>query len=514
MQTITQILNKFNTLSTYLFIFITNIEPFTLMKKIPKEVNELINDIELIHLLNEALKAVDKLNDYLKPRVNKLNKIIYKRKNSKIKNDIPYADFKIDEKPIIKTKDDEQITLDFNELIKENNITPINRRKKIEYKGCCPHCNAPSDYLYDNTGKGRHFLCKVCDNTFTLKVTPRDSSGFYCPHCGYKLNKHHDRNNYIVYVCPNNRCSYYKASKQDFKNNPDKYLTTSKQYRFKYHYREFKFNLNEIKDECKKFECKVDLSRIHYDNHVLGLILSYYVNYGMSSRKVVSVLRDIHGIKISHQTIMNYAASVSKIIKNMVDYYPYKLNSILSADETYIHVSGKQNYVFFFSDPINKIITSYEIFKNRDTRCAVKALWQSLSKYETIPDDMTLITDGNPIYNAAQLFFELYNIKFDLHQVIGVKNEDEESAKYRPYKQIEERLNRTYKQNYYGTNGYSKLDCANSYMILYVAFFNFLRRHSSLNFKTPVDDNLFDNQDLMPDKWLKLIKLAHSYNQA
>ena len=97
---------------------------------------------------------------------------------------------------------------------------------------------------------------------------------------------------------------------------------------------------------------------------------------------------------------------------------------------------------------------------------------------------------------------------------IGVKNNDEESKTYRPYKQIEERLNRTYKQNYYGTNGYGSLECANSYMVLYVAFFNFLRRHSSLGFKTPVDDGLFDDSDLMSDKWLKLISLAHQYNKA
>ena len=48
-------------------------------------------------------------------------------------------------------------------------------------------------------------------------------------------------------------------------------------------------------------------------------------------------------------------------------------------------------------------------------------------------------------------------------------------------------------------------------MILYVAFFNFLRRHSPLNFKTPVDDNLFDSNDLIPNKWLKLIQLSQNH---
>lgn len=514
METITQILKNFNTLSTYLFIFITNIEPFTLLKEIPKEVNDLINDAELIHLLDEAMKVVSKLNEYLTPRVKKLNRFIRKARKSGIKNDIPYADFKIDEKPIIKTKEDEQLKLDFNQLIAENDISPVKRRKKIEYKGCCPYCNAPSEYLYDNNGKGRQFFCKVCKNTFSLKISLRDTSGFYCPHCGNKLTAHHDRRGYIVYYCSNTRCSYYQDSKKDSLINPDKYKTSSKQFRYRYHYRQFRFNLDEIKDECKALECRVDLSRIHVDEQTLGLILSYYINYGMSSRKVVNILRDLHGIRISHQSVMNYASSVSKIVKNLVDHYPYKLNSTLSADETYVHVSGKQNYVFFFSDPISKIITSYDIFSNRDTRCCVKAMWQSLSKYEKIPEDLSLIADGNPIYNAAQLFYELNGIKFDLHQVIGVKNNDEESKTYRPYKQIEERLNRTYKQNYYGTNGYGSLECANSYMVLYVAFFNFLRRHSSLGFKTPVEDDLFDDEDLMPDKWLKLIKLAHQYNKA
>ena len=180
----------------------------------------------------------------------------------------------------------------------------------------------------------------------------------------------------------------------------------------------------------------------------------------------------------------------------------------MSADETYVHVKGKEHYVFFFSDPIKKIITSYTIYANRDTKAAVESIYKCISKYKEIPEDLTLIADGNPIYNAAQLFFEINNIKFDLHQVIGLTNKTEDSKTYRPIKQVEERLNRTFKQNYYGTNGYGNIECANSYMVLYVAFFNFLRKHSALNNKTPVDDDLFEENTLMPDKWLKLIDLA------
>ena len=224
-------------------------------------------------------------------------------------------------------------------------------------------------------------------------------------------------------------------------------------------------------------------------------------------------MKQVHGVNISHQTIMNYAMSVSAITKPLVDKYPYKLSNVLTGDETYIKVRGKNKYVFLFSDPHTKIITSYSIFNKRDTECACRAIYESLLHYDEIPEDLKVITDGNPIYNAAQIFFALYGIHFDLHQVIGVKNKDKESTEYRPFKQIEERLNRTYKQNsYYGTNGYDNLESANSHSVLFTTFFNFLRQHSALDYKTPVDDNLFPEHMLMQDRWLKLIEFSYQYH--
>jgi transposase-like protein len=271
--------------------------------------------------------------------------------------------------------------------------------------------------------------------------------------------------------------------------------------------------MDEIRSYCKQVPGSVDLSRIHVDMHTLGLIMTYYINYGMSSRKVTNVMRDVHGIRISHQTVINYSNSVAALIKDMVDYYPYDLSHVQAGDETYVHVMGKNHYVFFFSDPEKKTITSYYIFSTRDTQNAVISMWNVMRKFSEYPDDLTFITDGNPIYNAAQLFFEMLGFKFDLHQVIGVKNMDDISKKFRPWKQTEERLNRTFKENYYPTNGYASLEQANTYMVCYVAFFNFLRRHSSLGYKPPVVLDEFDESDLMPDKWLKLIQMSGDYHR-
>ena len=136
----------------------------------PTEINELVNDIDLVKLLSDALESVKKLNEYLKPKLKLIKKFIKKGKKTVLKNDIPYADFKIDEKSIIKTKEDEQLS--FENILKDKPIKPINRRRDFNFEGCCSYCGASSEYIYANNGEGRQYFCKVCESTFSIKVTP------------------------------------------------------------------------------------------------------------------------------------------------------------------------------------------------------------------------------------------------------------------------------------------------------------------------------------------------------
>ena len=523
-----QIIDVINNFSKANFKLSKYIDLFLLLKTVPTRVEIELNDVDFIFHLNQAQEHIEWLNTYIEDHVLKTIKKEVKKISKKPKDVMQeYADFKVEDKPPVFRKPmdlsdrvEKQVT--FDELnqkqIEETGkaIRPVNRKKQISYKGNCPYCAAGNEYLYDNNGKGQ-YLCKACKNTFTADYISRDEVGIYCPHCGHKLAMHHDRSGYIVYVCQNQDCSFYKENKAKL-GTPEEaaFRTSSNSFRVRYTYREFKFSLEDFKrmEELQQADIdtskyKARLSRIKVDQVNLGRILCFYVNYGLSSRKTALIMREIFGVNISHQTVVNYAAIVAKIVKPLIDYYPYKISNTLCGDETYVKVRGKNAYVFFWSCTTSRIITSYKIYKNRDTKAAVASLYDCFMHYEDgIPDDFTAITDGNPIYNAAQLFFKLFGIEFDLHQVIGVKNKDQESKTYRPHKQREERLNRTYKQNYNGTNGYDTLEGANQYMILYVAFYNFLRIHSSLDYKTPVDDHLFDDCELMPDKWLKMIQMS------
>src|SRR5690625_6134584 len=105
------------------------------------------------------------------------------------------------------------------------------------------------------------------------------------------------------------------------------------------------------------------------------------------------------------------------------------------------------HYLFFFFDAVKKIILSYHVSSNRDTPSAIKAVGDVLKKFKEIPEDLTFVVDGNPIYILAQHYFAQRDIDFDVYKVICLTNDDTISEEYRPFKHIIERLNRSVKSN-------------------------------------------------------------------
>lgn len=500
----------------------TNLQPLAFLKRVSDKIKTLLTDQSFTNSLDKLMNSLNEIIPLLSTIGKEIQKQLASEKfyTSKNKESMQeYADYKVDEKPLFAPKViQKKPILNYQTIIEQSNynglkpIVPISKRVQSISPCPCIYCNAPPEYLYNNNNKGQ-WLCKVCKSTFNITTTKAKEAGFYCPHCSYSLFKHHKRNGYDVYVCPNNKCSFYLKNKnKQGTSEYDKLLTSTNQYKFRYTFRDFHIDFNnDIKNESLKFDTKVDLRRIHASDNILGLILAYHINYGLSTRKVASLLWDIHKVKISHQTVANYCEAVVPYVQGLVDKYPYKLSNEICGDETYVECRGKHKYVFFFSDVKTKIILSYRIFDNRDTLNAVKSLYMAFSKYKEFPQDFKVITDANPIYNAAQVYYKLLGIEFDLHQVIGLTNKTGDSKTYRYAKQIEERLNRTFKENYYGMNGFDNIRTSNVYMVLYSTFFNFLRRHSSLNYKPPVVLDIFDEDDTMMSKWIKLINFGKNY---
>lgn len=431
-----------------------------------------------------------------------------------------YRRFKVHPLPVIEP---EHLPVSFDEAraayeAKHNKpLKPVFRHKGKDYpaKGTvCPHCGATHEYLSFNNGqKKSQIKCKVCEKTFSTEKSYSQQVVRKCPFCGKKLTLIKSRSSFDIYKCMSPKCSHYRAelkklSKEDRKN----YKQTPSAFSLHYITRVFNASLDRLESIQLKIEpSKIDLTRIRNSKHVLGLALTYYVNYGLSLRKTALILHEVHDIKISHQTIANYAQAASHLLFPWMDSFKHDLNPYQCGDETYVKVLGKKAYVFFMCDVRKKIITSYRIYMKRDTFSAIDAFYSVLRKFKEISENLEFVVDGNPIYKAAQQYFQLKRVFFKVTQVIGLTNDDPVSKEHRPAKQIIERLNRTFQYSYAVKNGFNTFAGANDFMCLFTTYFNFLRNHTALGYKPPVQLDCLKKTHNMPSKWNILLDEALNY---
>lgn len=424
-----------------------------------------------------------------------------------------YQKFKVDEPPIIIKHEmfDYKELIDYFYLRYKKRIKPVSIRKSskrnVPEDTFCPRCGAPHTYLYDNNGGKGQFQCSVCSQTFKTGEQYKKPIRIRCPHCGHTLELKKERKFFRIHKCVNTNCAYYLSRKRTLPKN----LTAEEKYQYKLHYiyREFTINffdmeLQSLPDRATSFNFK------KFNPHVLGLVLTYHVNLQLSTRKTAHALEEIHGIKLSHTTVANYAMTAAAVIKPFVDSYDYKPSKILSADETYIKKLGIKHYVWFIMDACKKSIIGYQVSDNRSVGPCILAMRMAFAKFATFPGKaLKFIADGYTAYPLAAQQFQINESKdVNLIQVIGLTNDDAVSTEYRWVKQVVERMNRTFRSSYRNTNGYNSDDGALYGVSLWVAYYNFLRPHAYTYWKPLNHLDEFTKAENMPAKWQILIRLG------
>ena len=95
-----------------------------------------------------------------------------------------------------------------------------------------------------------------------------------------------------------------------------------------------------------------------------------------------------------------------------------------------------------------------------------------------------------------------------LRQVIGLENRDAVSTEFRPFKQLIERLNRTYKYHLRPACGFATRNRALALTTLFVTHYNFLRPHLTLGSRVPVSVPELSSVLTLQGKWNKILELA------
>lgn len=124
-------------------------------------------------------------------------------------------------------------------------------------------------------------------------------------------------------------------------------------FKLHYLYREYKLDFKPLERKYTLPNIR-DISKLYVSPHTLGLILTHHVNFGLSTRMTAALMREVHGVNISHASVNNYANAAALIVKPFVDNFDYKPSNTLCGDETYIKVLGKWHYVYFILDAVKK----------------------------------------------------------------------------------------------------------------------------------------------------------------
>ena len=429
-------------------------------------------------------------------------------------NSPEYQKFKVDEPPLIEKPIEVWYYKDFLAYIKwkyDVVIKPVKRQSVCDIPDdyIYPHCNAPKEYLYKNNGSHNQILCKICGGSSSCNE-PKEIS-LRCSHCSHALAVKKDRKIFRVHKCVNPKCPYYlnNLKKVDKKHLAEPY--GKNYYKLHYIYREFTVDFFDMElSSLPKNSSSLKFSK--HNAHIMSLCLTLHVNLGLSLRKTAQAMNDLYGIKISHQMVANYARTAALIIKPFVDNYDYEPSNTFVADKTYIKVHGVKGFVWFIMDAVSRSILGYQVSDNRGVGPYILAMCMAFRGFkDKLPENFKFIADGYSAYLlAAQQFFikKGNTFKFDITQVIGLTNDDAVSAEFRPFKQLVERLNRTFKASYRVKCGFDNFDGAGYDIALWVAYYNFLRPHSVLGYRVLNRVEMLEGADNMPGKWQLLIYLG------
>lgn len=435
-----------------------------------------------------------------------------------------YRDFRVDTEPPLEVTESEDSTLDWQHLLKKHlkekgkALQKINHKKLKPPPGCrCRHCNAPRSYLWINNGKlATQVLCKICGKTSPTHKTQRQSKAKYlCPFCEKKLFNWKESESSTAWKCGNKKCPHFLKKKSELTEAESENRKIQKydpNYKLHYQYREYHIDYDKLKTARPEEKANVDLNKIHNNHHVVGLVLTFMVNLGLSSRVTRNALKGLFDIDISHQTVINYTNAAAAKLASFVDKNSPAPSSIAAADETYIIVEKLWHYTWFIIDSATRALCGYTLSNKRNTESALAVIVDAYGKPDkTKSAGRKLITDGNPSYDSAVMAYNKHleeDHMLKKNTVIGLQNIDKESAKYREFKQLIERLNRTYKYHTRPRAGFKSFGGAVALTTLFVAYYNFMRPHMALKNNVPVKLDCLKKNMLMPEAWVTLLNQA------
>jgi len=255
-------------------------------------------------------------------------------------------------------------------------------------------------------------------------------------------------------------------------------------------------------NECKK-SFVVDEGFFRMRNSPQKITLSIDLFYrGVSTRKVQEHLQAFYPHNSSNVTIYNWIVKYSKMISKFTDKLKINGSQEVQVDEMEYKTKGEKSWFIDSIDSKTRYMVASNFFKQRTTENINVVMKRA--KYKTQGNITTITTDGFGAYiKSVKKTFGWSNKKraFNVNHNVCIACQEGHFNIYieRLHNSIRERT-----KTFRGFHG--SIDSADSIMKGYEIFYNFIRKHQSINccpYELATDLKLEN-----PNKWLGLIEIS------
>jgi len=251
---------------------------------------------------------------------------------------------------------------------------------------------------------------------------------------------------------------------------------------------------------CKKtFTETTTFSKMKHKEKVITVALDLYMK-GVSLRKIKDHLEQIHDVRVSHVTILNWIKKYSSLLKEYTDQFQVNTSGTLHADEMMVKVGGDWMWLWDVMDRSTKFVLSSHLSEARGMPDAKKIFLESKEKLTSRPISVT--TDGLQMYRRAinNAFYTNTMPRTQHISLVGFRDKINNN--------VIERLHGSIRERTKVMRGFSEFTSAKKIIDCWSVYYNFIRPHMSLDGMTPAEAAGVDLELNGGDRWLELIKLS------
>ena len=265
----------------------------------------------------------------------------------------------------------------------------------------------------------------------------------------------------------------------------------------------------------KKFIEQTGFYRMRNNPQKISLSLDLFFR-GLSTREVQSHLQAFYPHNASNVSIYNWIIKFSRQISKFTDRLKINSGSYIEVDEMEYHrrkshkakLGIDKNWFIDAIDVKTRFLISSTYARHRNKR-EIKSVLEKV-KYKTDEKIKTLTTDGFNAYKKIVKKTFGYNNELQKH---NVKHNVVTASRGEGFNIWVERLHNSIRQRTHGFRGlHGSVSSAHSIMKGIEIYYNFIKKHEALNYKTPSELAIPSLQFETPNRWLELIKLSNTNN--